>query len=199
MALDKRMSVLIVEDDQAWAETLKSKLGTSFQIHHYTTGEEAVENLLNIKPKFVVLDYHLEGDMTGLDTLKKIKKNLPEAYVVMFSAQDSVQVAVDTFDNGAYDYVPKSDAAYNRLRIILRNVETAEAKNEQIMQLSLKFKKERFWLGMTVFGILIISLIIYLKLCPSQRLISWDPFDVGSRPACMADKASNGADKPSLE
>lgn len=184
MALDKKMPVLIVEDDMAWAETLKSKLGSSYQIHHYTTGEEAMENISTIKPKFVVLDYHLEGDMTGLDTLKKIKKVTPDAYVVMFSAQDSVQVAVDTFDNGAYDYVPKSDAAYNRLRIILRNIESAEAKNEQIMQLSLRFKREKFWLFMVIAGIIIVSFVIYLNLCPSQRLIGWDPLGVGQEEHC---------------
>ena len=192
MADNRKVPMLIVEDDHAWFETLKSRFGSQYNISHCTTGEDAAERILDIKPKYVILDFHLDGQMTGLDTLKVIKKKYPEAYVIAFSSQDDVQVAVDIFDNGAYDYVVKNESTFfNRMKIIIRNIETAEALNEQVFNLNLKVKRERFWLSMVIVAIFVISLGIYLRLCPGDRLISWDPFNAGAKETCKEQVGNN--------
>jgi DNA-binding response OmpR family regulator len=192
MADIKKTPMLIVEDDHAWFETLKSRFGNQYDISHVTTGEEAAERILEVKPKYVILDYHLEGQMTGLDTLKVIKKKYPQAYVIAFSSQDDVQVAVDIFDNGAYDYVVKNQTTFfNRMKIIIRNIETSEALQEQVFALNVKVKRERFWLSMVIAAIFLISFIIYLRLCPQDRIIGWDPFNVGSKETCSQQLNAN--------
>jgi ActR/RegA family two-component response regulator len=169
---------MIVEDDEAWAASLKGKLKGEFEVSHYTSGEDAIQNLAALKPKIVVLDYHLEGQMTGLDTLKEIKRLLPKAKVIMFSAQDDVQVAVNILNNGAYDYVVKGENATNRLNIILRNLSEIEHLESQVVKLSVKVRRDRLWMGILIVGLLIGSMVIYFTTCPSQRAIKWDPFGV---------------------
>lgn len=176
--------IFIVEDDEGWAATLSGKLGKLYTTHHFVSGEECVEKLEAVKPKFIVLDYHLEGEMTGLDTLKIIKKKLPETYVIMFSAQDDVQTAVSIMENGAYDYVVKGENAFNRLSIITRNIESQENLKDQVLTLNVKIRRERFWLGMVVLGVLVISFLLYLRICPSARPFKWDPYNVAASDSC---------------
>jgi DNA-binding NtrC family response regulator len=179
--------IFIVEDDEGWAATLTGKLGKMYATHHFVSGEECIEKLEEIKPKFIVLDYHLEGEMTGLDTLKVIRKKLPQTYVIMFSAQDDVQTAVNIMDNGAYDYVVKGENAFNRLNIITRNIESQEVLRDQLITLNLKVRRERFWLGVVVLGVLVLSFLLYLRICPSARALKWDPYGVAQSEGCYLD------------
>jgi len=184
MAEEKKIPMFIVEDDEAWAAGLTGKLGKKFSINHFVSGEECVEQLAAIKPKMIVLDYHLEGQMTGLDTLKQIMKIHPKAYVIMFSAQDDVQTAIEILDNGAYDYVVKGENAFNRLKIIIRNIENAEALQTENLQLKIKIKRDKFWLYMVIVGILVGSFTVSLFTCPDARMIKWDPFNVKNSENC---------------
>lgn len=184
MAEEKKVPMFIVEDDEAWAAGLTGKLGKKFSINHFVSGEECVEKLAEVRPKMIVLDYHLEGQMTGLDTLKQIMKIHPKAFVIMFSAQDDVQTAIDILDNGAYDYVVKGENAFNRLKIIIRNIENAEALQLENVQLKIKIKRDKFWLSMLIVGILIASFVVSLTTCPNSRLIKWDPFNMANSEWC---------------
>lgn len=181
----EKTTIFIVEDDEAWAASLKGKLKAKYDTHLYTTGEEAQQDLKKFKPKYIVLDYHLEGQMTGLDLLKVIQNTLPNTKVVMFTAQDDVQTALDILNSGAYDYVKKGESALNRLKIILRNLEEREELERQVYNMNIRVKRERLWLGILVVGILIGSLIIYLNTCPAGRPLKWDPFNVEQDGKCL--------------
>jgi DNA-binding NtrC family response regulator len=195
MAEEKLTPIILVEDDESWAATITSRLGKFYSISHFISGEDTVEKLEQIRPKFIILDYHLAGQMSGLDTLKIIRKKTPESFVIMFSGQDDVKTAVEILDNGAYDYVVKGDNAFNRLKIIIRNIEAQENLRDQVMKFQVKVRRDRFWLTGVVIGIFFISLIIYLNTCPYGRpFLQWDPFNIAARDGC-----SNPAQaKPSL-
>jgi CheY-like chemotaxis protein len=176
--------LLIVEDDEAWVAALTSKLKGEFAITHYDNGEEAIQNLLALKPKIIVLDYHLQGQMTGGDTLKEIKRLLPSTKVIMFSAQDDVQTALNIIQHGAYDYVVKGDNAINRLKIILRNLQHIQDLEHSVVTIKLKFKRQILTLWGLVAGIVLVSMIIYLNTCPSERTIKWDPLGIENGGTC---------------
>ncbi len=149
--------MFIVEDDPAWAATLtKSKLSKAFTIKHFTKGEEAIEALKKEKPEITILDYHLEGKMTGLDTLKAIKERSPKTYVIMFTAQEDVQTAVDLMQNGAFDYVIKSPTALNKIRIIINKIARHQAAQQELITLRLRFRRSRLML----YSLLILAAIV---------------------------------------
>jgi two-component system response regulator NreC len=74
-----------------------------------TNGREAVESAKKLKPEVVVLDLTMP-ELDGLEALRQIKRALPDAEVVIFSAYHSEEVIEQLFDAGAKSYIQKSDA-----------------------------------------------------------------------------------------
>ena len=150
----KKDVVFIVEDNPTWAATLKARLGKRFNVMTFASGEEALKNL-KAKPKIVILDYHLEGEMTGADVLNEIKKRLPEAYVVILSAQKDIKTALEILKSGAYDYIIKGETAVNRLKIILKKIAREEEAKAKAFELKLRFSKIRLILIVLVAFLLV--------------------------------------------
>ncbi|MDW8057258.1 MAG: response regulator [Bacteroidia bacterium] len=182
-------SLWLVEDDPIWVELIQSKYGEKYSIQHFPSVSAAVEaSRSGSLPKYILLDYHLP-DKPGTELLKALRKHeAPDAppYVIMLSAQEDVQTAADTFTYGAYDYVVKGDHVWERLRIAFRNIDRQEALRAEVIELRLRVKRS----VLAVIGVILlalgVSLSIYLRLCPKDRLWQWDPFGVGQKPSCAS-------------
>ncbi len=178
----------IIEDDPIWAEVLQERLREKYTIRHFSSASEATTAIKTEKlPKYILLDYHLGTDQTGISILKALRKHEdPDKppYVIMLSAQEDVQTAADTFTYGAYDYVVKGDQVWDRLRIAFRNIERAEALARQVIELRIRLRRSQ----VLIMGILLLAVLIwlavYVQLCPDQRLWGWDPFGIGTKPPC---------------
>jgi DNA-binding NarL/FixJ family response regulator len=134
----KELTVFIVDDDRVFAEALKhyisdiENLIMDIQIFH--TGEECLEHMTS-KPDVIILDYYLNSSFpnasNGIDVLKKIKGEYPRTKVLMLSAQDNIEVAMNAMKYGAFDYISKSESAMVKIRNTVSNVssETKQTKN----------------------------------------------------------------------
>ncbi|HPN81790.1 MAG TPA: sigma-54 dependent transcriptional regulator [Spirochaetota bacterium] len=101
-------SILIIDDDQAWLESLSVFIRESFGVRPQTasTPDQAIE-LMAIRPPDVVLcDIRLPGQ-SGMDLLKYLRNNAPSCEVIMMTAHASVQDAVAALREGAFDYLIK--------------------------------------------------------------------------------------------
>ena len=127
MEEENKIKLFLVDDDLLYLKMLEIELlqHADFIIESYPTGELCVANLAN-KPDLIILDYYLNGidrhAINGLETLDKITAFDPEIPVVMLSAQDKIEVAVNCMKHQAYDYVVKSETAFTRLRKIINTV-----------------------------------------------------------------------------
>ena len=184
MAGNSKPTLFIIEDEPAWAASLTAKFTKKYAISHFTSGEAFLEKL-DANPGIAILDFHLEGAMNGLDVLKAIKQRSPKTFVVLFSAQEDVQIALDTLDSGAFDYVVKGDNALQRLQIIVRNIEQQEKLNSQIVELNIRVQRWKLALILLISAIVIGSAIIYLNVCPQNRAIKWDPFNMREKTGCV--------------
>ena len=96
-----------------------------FSIETFVSGEDCIANLSN-KPDVIILDYLLDGTnvnaMNGIDTLDKILAFDPTIPVIILSAQDSIEVAVNCMHHHAIDYVVKSETAFIRIQKIISNL-----------------------------------------------------------------------------
>jgi DNA-binding NtrC family response regulator len=116
-----------VDDDILFLKMLEIEMQeqADFEIETYSSGEDCICNLLH-SPQLVVLDYQLDGiyqhAMNGLETLDKIKTLNPLLPVVMLSAQDKIEVAINCRHHKALDYVVKSETAFIRLQKIIADV-----------------------------------------------------------------------------
>ena len=73
-------------------------------------GQEAVELALRLKPDVAVLDLTMPGK-NGLETIRQLRRELPQTELLVFSMHDSDELIREVFAAGARGYVLKSDAA----------------------------------------------------------------------------------------
>ena len=122
-----KFTIFLVDDDSLYLKLLEIEFleHANFEVHTYTSGEECIRNLIK-KPNLIILDYHLDGVnkqvLTGIQALDEIKKVAPEIPIVIFSAQDKIEVAVECMHHKAYDYVVKSETAFLRLKHIIDTI-----------------------------------------------------------------------------
>lgn len=127
MKTENKVKVFLVDDDDLYLKLLEIEFLASadFIIETYATGELCVANLQN-EPDLIILDYILDNvdknAMNGIDTLDKIKEYNPDIPVIILSAQDKIEVAIDCMHHKATDYVVKSETAYFRLTKIIKSV-----------------------------------------------------------------------------
>lgn len=69
----------------------------------------------------VFVDYHMDA-LNGIDVLKEIKRFNPDIYVVFISGQDEVQVVLDSFNNGAFDYIVKGKNDKDKIAAVLNKI-----------------------------------------------------------------------------
>ena len=69
-------------------------------------GVEAIEKFKALSPDLVIMDITMPN-MDGLTALKAIKKDYPQAKVVMCSAMGQESYVVDAIKSGAADFIVK--------------------------------------------------------------------------------------------
>jgi len=96
-----------------------------YDIETYATGELCLANLKS-NPDVIILDYFLDGiekdAINGIETLDKIKAYNADIPVIMLSAQDKIDVAINCMHHRAFDYVVKSETAFVRLQKIIPTI-----------------------------------------------------------------------------
>jgi DNA-binding NtrC family response regulator len=99
--------VLLVDDEEEFLETLVKRLRKrNLDVLSASSGREAVRILGESPVDVVVLDVKMP-DMDGIQTLKAIKKILPEVEVLMLTGHANVEVAIQGLELGAFDYLMK--------------------------------------------------------------------------------------------
>lgn len=124
---NNKIHLFLVDDDAVFLKALEIEFlqNGDFEIETFSTGENCLASL-DHNPDVVILDYHLDGivknAMDGLSTLDSIKKYSAETPVIMLSAQDKIDVAINCMHHDAYDYVVKSETAFVRLKKIITTI-----------------------------------------------------------------------------
>lgn len=126
---------VVVADDH---EVVRRGLGCLFAdtdvtiVGEASTGEEAIAQAREHKPDVVVLDIRMPG-MDGLDTLEKIKAEVPETKVVMMSTYDNPTYVARSVALGASDYVLKGSSREQILTAITRAANGEQAAPESML------------------------------------------------------------------
>ena len=120
------MKILLAEDDRDMAKGISVFLGRN----HYTVdtvdnGTDAYDYLSGGDYNMAVLDIMMPG-MSGIEVLKKIRKEGNKIPVLLLTAMGEVEDRIDGLDAGADDYLPKPFDAGEllaRVKALLRRVE----------------------------------------------------------------------------
>ncbi|EAZ90119.1 hybrid sensor histidine kinase/response regulator [Crocosphaera chwakensis] len=114
---------LIIDDnpsDRKLALRQIKKLFPEFKYWEIIDEADFSEALQKQKFNLVVTDYRLRWT-TGLDILHRIKQQIPDCPVIMFTGTGSEEIAVEAMKAGLDDYVIKSPKHYIRLAAAIRS------------------------------------------------------------------------------
>jgi FOG: CheY-like receiver len=120
MHLQASSGIFIVEDNLLYQQLIARELESfGYEFYFYTTGEHCIANL-DKRPSIVVLDYNLDGEINGLETLEEIRKFDPSIFVVLFSSQKEVQSNENQKRYGSFDFLEKKDHSFALLKQLLQ-------------------------------------------------------------------------------
>src|SRR5208283_3167012 len=111
--MDEKL-IFVVDDDKVILNlleyTFKSREG--YKVRTFMSGEECLEHM-DQEPDLIVLDhlFYLEGkeSMSGLDTLKTLRKINVNVPVIILSGQEDLSLVKEFIGNGAVKYIPKEE------------------------------------------------------------------------------------------
>lgn len=103
----RKHRIMVVEDDQAHRNALERHLGrTGFDVLACESGEQALSRFASFNPDLVISDIRM-GGMSGMDLLETLVARAPGTKIILATAYDDMQVAVDAMKFGAVDFLMK--------------------------------------------------------------------------------------------
>jgi DNA-binding response OmpR family regulator len=134
---DKKVKVMVVEDEESIRRFITiNLLRNDFEVFEASSGEEAIEKLMETKPEVIILDIMLPG-IDGFEVCQKIRMSLPGAIIIMLTAKSQDMDKIMGLDLGADDYMIKPFNPFEliaRIRAILRRTTTVvKNSNESVI------------------------------------------------------------------
>jgi len=100
-------TVLLVDDEKDFLEILLKRLRKrKLNLLAVSSGEDAIRTVQENPVDVVLLDVRMAG-MSGIETLREIKKMKPLIEVIMLTGHANVEVALEGMELGAFDYLIK--------------------------------------------------------------------------------------------
>jgi two-component system nitrogen regulation response regulator GlnG len=107
MSLDSR--VWVVDDDKSIRWVLQKALTKeSFKVESFASGQEVLDQLQDQPelPDLIISDVRMPG-LDGMDLLAHLSEAFPDLPVIIMTAHSDLQSAVDAYQGGAFEYLPK--------------------------------------------------------------------------------------------
>ncbi|MBW1703936.1 MAG: response regulator [Deltaproteobacteria bacterium] len=99
--------VLMVDDEKEFVETLSERLILrDYDVTTAFNGEEAIDKVKNYLFDVIILDVLMPG-MSGIETLREIKKIKPLIEVIMLTGNATMETAIEGMKLGALDFLLK--------------------------------------------------------------------------------------------
>jgi DNA-binding NtrC family response regulator len=125
-----KLSLLIVDDDEAMRDTLSDVLKKKgYEVSVASSGNDALLAIRKNIVDLIVLDMRLP-DLDGIEVLKRVKEFDTEILVIMMTAYSDVQTAVSAMKSGAYHYINKPFELEELKLLIEKGLETKSLINE---------------------------------------------------------------------
>ena len=120
--MSRKIRVMVVDDDAVLRKLLADQIARmGFDPTPAASGEEALDALSKSDYDVVLLDIRMPG-ISGLDTLREIRKLEDASEVIMLTADTSLGTGIEAMRLGAYDYITKP-ATLDEIEAVVRKAD----------------------------------------------------------------------------
>lgn len=104
-------NIVIIEDNQELTLSLTFSIESTGKykiLKSYTSGEEAVKDIGENIPHFIIMDIELAGKMNGVECTSILKNKYPEIEILMLTVFEDSEQVFDALRSGACGYMTKN-------------------------------------------------------------------------------------------
>lgn len=112
MNTDKQIRICLIEDDATIRDGYAFLLGSTTGLNvvaTYPNADDALKKIAADQPDVILLDIELPGS-SGLDALPKLKKLLPDTYILMLTVYEQPNHIFRALGTGASGYLTKNSS-----------------------------------------------------------------------------------------
>lgn len=128
-------NILYVEDNKSTALVVSELLKQcGYQVQNVGSGIAALDLMDTQKFDLLLVDYILEGSMTGLELVQEVRRNQSQPFeypILVLSSQEDVDKKVEILRSGANDYVDKR-ASRDEMMVRVNNLIRTKRLFEQV-------------------------------------------------------------------
>ncbi len=125
------IKILVVDDEEHIRIALKRILKRlEVEIYLAESGEIALNILKHQPVDLVLLDLKMPG-IDGMDVLKTIKQEYSDVMVIVITGFATLETAVESMKQGAYDFIPKPFDKDHILLVVKRAIDNIKLKREK--------------------------------------------------------------------
>jgi DNA-binding NtrC family response regulator len=135
--------ILIIDDERPILLTLEALLGRhGYHADTASTAAAGMRTLESKTPALVLLDLQLP-DAEGLQMLDQIKREHPDTQVIILTAHDSLNNAIESIKRGAYHFISKPYAPEELLSLVDKALEQQSLlrETEELRQTTKQLKR----------------------------------------------------------
>jgi len=100
-------NIWVVDDDESIRWVLERGLSENgIQVETFDSANKVIKKLETENPSLILTDIKMPGK-SGIDLLDEVKELRPEIPIIIMTAHSDLQSAVESYEHGAWEYLPK--------------------------------------------------------------------------------------------
>ena len=149
--MNETQRILIVDDEADFARGISRHIASAFantDIALAENGQQALELLDSFSPDIMFLDLHMP-DMHGLTVMESALERDPGLTTIVLTAHGTVETAVNSLKNGAWDFLTKPVRREDLLRCVTKACERSRlwGENKRLSTLMAASELNRHLIG----------------------------------------------------
>lgn len=126
--------ILVIDDEKDICMLISGILeDEGYDVKSAHTSQAGYALIKDFDPDLVIQDIWLQGsDDDGIDVLRTVKKDNPNLPFLMISGHGTIETAVSSIKEGAYDFIEKPFKSDRLILMINRALESASLKKQNI-------------------------------------------------------------------
>ncbi|MBI4621006.1 MAG: response regulator [Desulfobacterales bacterium] len=136
--------LLLVDDEESFVDILAERLrNRDFDVTTALNGEDALQKINEHNVDVAIIDVMMPG-LSGIETLREIKRLKPLVEALMLTGHGTVETAIEGMKLGAYDYLMKPCDMDQLLAKIGEAKDKKNKHEEKIREAKIKELSSRF-------------------------------------------------------